>query len=190
MKNEGVIGDILRDINRTFPTHVLFRSSGGMGQIMLENVLRSLNDYFPDIGYCQVESPLLSTAGNELRRGRGHSGDHGPERLGLQQRRVEGGVDRAVHDDVVNSPLVNRQLVAVAGGATDVRSGGELHPAAADEGSVERGHPRPEAIHLHPATVHAVGSPGFAHADSYVRASSSTSTASATTPPSSSPSGS
>ncbi|KAK8793266.1 hypothetical protein WA588_006233 [Blastocystis sp. NMH] len=53
MKNEGVIGDILRDINRTFPTHVLFRSSGGMGQIMLENVLRSLNEYFPDIGYCQ-----------------------------------------------------------------------------------------------------------------------------------------
>lgn len=100
MKNEGVIGDILRDINRTFPTHVLFRSSGGMGQIMLENVLRCLSEYFPDIGYCQVDSRLLSTAGDELCRGRGHSGDHGPERVGLQRRRVEAGVDPAVHDDV------------------------------------------------------------------------------------------
>ena len=100
MKNEGVIGDILRDINRTFPTHVLFRSSGGMGQIMLENVLRSLNEYFPDIGYCQVGLREASSAGDELRGGRGDSGDHGPERLGLQRRRVEAGVHRAVHDDV------------------------------------------------------------------------------------------
>lgn len=100
MKNEGVIGDILRDINRTFPTHVLFRSSGGMGQIMLENVLRSLNEYFPDIGYCQVGPRRLWDAGDELRGGRGDSGNHGPARVGLQRGRVEAGVDCAAHDDV------------------------------------------------------------------------------------------
>ncbi|KAK8833572.1 hypothetical protein WA577_001506, partial [Blastocystis sp. JDR] len=53
IKNEGVIGDISRDINRTFPTHILFRHSGGMGQIMLENVLRCISEYYPSIGYCQ-----------------------------------------------------------------------------------------------------------------------------------------
>ena len=82
------------------------------------------------------------------------------------------------------------QTVAVAGGAADVRAGGELHPAAGDEGAVERGHPGAEAVHLHPAAVHGVVPRPRPHAESCVRAWWRTSTASATTPPSSSPSGS
>ena len=54
IKNEGVIGDILRDVNRTFPTHCLFKTAGGLGQLMLENVLRCISECYPDIGYCQV----------------------------------------------------------------------------------------------------------------------------------------
>lgn len=54
IKNEGVIGDILRDVNRTFPTHCLFKTAGGLGQLMLENVLRCISECYTDIGYCQV----------------------------------------------------------------------------------------------------------------------------------------
>lgn len=62
------------------------------------------------------------------------------------------------------------QTVAVAGGAADVRAGGELHPAAGDEGAVERGHPGAEAVHLHPAAVHGVVPRPRPHAESCVRA--------------------
>lgn len=48
------VGDISRDVNRTFPTHILFKTAGGLGQMMLENILRSLSEYFSNIGYCQV----------------------------------------------------------------------------------------------------------------------------------------
>lgn len=48
------IGDISRDVSRTFPSHVLFQSTGELGQLMLENVLRCVSEYFPNIGYCQV----------------------------------------------------------------------------------------------------------------------------------------
>ena len=53
VENEGIYGDISRDVNRTFPTHILFKTAGGLGQMMLENVLRSLSEYFSNIGYCQ-----------------------------------------------------------------------------------------------------------------------------------------
>ena len=56
IKSEGVFGDISRDISRTFPSHILFKSPGSMGQLMLENVLRCISEYFPNIGYCQVGS--------------------------------------------------------------------------------------------------------------------------------------
>ena len=64
VKTEGVIGiimkvclglgDISRDVSRTFPTHMLFHSTADLGQVMLENVLRCVSEYFPNIGYCQV----------------------------------------------------------------------------------------------------------------------------------------
>lgn len=48
------LGDISRDVSRTFPTHVLFKAEGDFGQSMLENILRCVSEYFPNIGYCQV----------------------------------------------------------------------------------------------------------------------------------------
>jgi len=44
---------IMRDINRTFPTHVFFRELDGMGQRALLNVLKAYSVHNPDVGYCQ-----------------------------------------------------------------------------------------------------------------------------------------
>jgi len=44
---------IERDLNRTFPEHILFREKGGIGQKRLYNVLKSFSMYRSDIGYCQ-----------------------------------------------------------------------------------------------------------------------------------------
>ncbi|CBK21943.2 uncharacterized protein [Blastocystis hominis] len=60
VEDEGIYGDISRDVNRTFPTHILFKTAGGLGQMMLENILRSLSEYFSNIGYCQVLSCLVA----------------------------------------------------------------------------------------------------------------------------------
>eukprot|EP00812_Abedinium_dasypus_P001528 NODE_1185_length_1216_cov_44.881137.p2 GENE.NODE_1185_length_1216_cov_44.881137~~NODE_1185_length_1216_cov_44.881137.p2 ORF type:complete len:289 (-),score=122.21 NODE_1185_length_1216_cov_44.881137:332-1198(-) len=45
--------DIVRDINRTFPKHVLFRDRRGLGQQQLLNVLRAYSVFNPEVGYCQ-----------------------------------------------------------------------------------------------------------------------------------------
>jgi len=47
------IAIIERDLNRTFPEHILFREKGGIGQKRLYNVLKSFSMYRSDIGYCQ-----------------------------------------------------------------------------------------------------------------------------------------
>jgi hypothetical protein len=44
---------ITRDINRTFPHHVLFQDKGGFGQVALYNVLKAYAVYNPAVGYCQ-----------------------------------------------------------------------------------------------------------------------------------------
>jgi len=44
---------ISKDINRTFPKHVLFRDKGGKGQNALYNVLKAYSIYDQDVGYCQ-----------------------------------------------------------------------------------------------------------------------------------------
>lgn len=46
-------GDIIRDINRTFPKHVLYRDRQGLGQNQLLNVLRAYSVFNPEVGYCQ-----------------------------------------------------------------------------------------------------------------------------------------
>merc|ERR1719235_1049723 len=45
--------DIVRDINRTFPKHVLYRDRQGLGQQQLLNVLRAYSVFNPEVGYCQ-----------------------------------------------------------------------------------------------------------------------------------------
>ncbi|CBZ55726.1 TBC1 domain family, member 10C, related [Neospora caninum Liverpool] len=44
---------IARDINRTFPKHVLFRDMHQKGQQALFNVLKAYAIFNPDVGYCQ-----------------------------------------------------------------------------------------------------------------------------------------
>ena len=75
------VGDISRDVNRTFPTHILFKTAGGLGQMMLENILRSLSEYFSNIGYCQVLSMscCLLNSGNEFCGRCDHHRDRRPE---------------------------------------------------------------------------------------------------------------
>ena len=48
------VGEISRDVGRTFPLHPLFREERGIGQQMLENVLQVIAEYVNSIGYCQV----------------------------------------------------------------------------------------------------------------------------------------
>eukprot|EP00742_Colponemidia_sp_Colp-10_P002756 GILJ01002946.1.p1 GENE.GILJ01002946.1~~GILJ01002946.1.p1 ORF type:complete len:386 (+),score=35.62 GILJ01002946.1:67-1158(+) len=52
-KEAPVEADILRDVHRTFPKHILFRERHGSGQTSLLNVLRSFSIYNPEVGYCQ-----------------------------------------------------------------------------------------------------------------------------------------
>mmetsp|Transcript_17509 Transcript_17509/g.31432 ORF Transcript_17509/g.31432 Transcript_17509/m.31432 type:complete len:602 (+) Transcript_17509:168-1973(+) len=44
---------IRRDINRTFPKHVLFRDRQGLGQTSLFNVLKAYSLHDKNVGYCQ-----------------------------------------------------------------------------------------------------------------------------------------
>uniref|UniRef100_A0A1D1XP25 EVI5-like protein n=1 Tax=Anthurium amnicola TaxID=1678845 RepID=A0A1D1XP25_9ARAE len=45
--------DIIRDISRTFPTHVFFQQRHGPGQRSLYNVLKAYSVYDRDVGYVQ-----------------------------------------------------------------------------------------------------------------------------------------
>lgn len=51
---EGTLGEIAKDVDRTFPQHILFEHRGGMGQDMLGNILKCFSEYAKLIGYCQV----------------------------------------------------------------------------------------------------------------------------------------
>lgn len=46
--------DIIRDISRTFPTHVYFQQRHGPGQRSLYNVLKAYSVYDREVGYVQV----------------------------------------------------------------------------------------------------------------------------------------
>ena len=50
---QRVMGEIDRDITRTFPRMQLFRQRGGLGQASLLRVLRAYALFNPQVGYCQ-----------------------------------------------------------------------------------------------------------------------------------------
>jgi len=54
---------IIRDLNRTFPSHQYFHDGAGVGQGNLLNVMKAYSLYDPEVGYCQgmafVVGPLL-----------------------------------------------------------------------------------------------------------------------------------
>ena len=55
------IGEISRDVCRTFPTHLLFRRKDMCGQAMLETVLRRISDNYFGLGYCQGMNYVVGT---------------------------------------------------------------------------------------------------------------------------------
>ena len=50
---ERVMGEIQRDVSRTYPRMQLFRTRGGLGQAALLRVLRAYALFNPQVGYCQ-----------------------------------------------------------------------------------------------------------------------------------------
>lgn len=52
--------DIIRDISRTFPSHVFFQQRHGPGQRSLYNVLKAYSVYDRDVGYVQVRLEFFS----------------------------------------------------------------------------------------------------------------------------------
>eukprot|EP00958_Prasinococcus_capsulatus_P014358 scaffold1505_cov390-Prasinococcus_capsulatus_cf.AAC.16 len=46
--------EIVRDIGRTFPSHMFFRQKHGLGQRSLYNVLKAYSVYNRNVGYVQV----------------------------------------------------------------------------------------------------------------------------------------
>lgn len=46
--------EIIRDISRTFPSHIFFQQRHGPGQRSLYNVLKAYSVYDRDVGYVQV----------------------------------------------------------------------------------------------------------------------------------------
>jgi hypothetical protein len=49
----GNMGELQRDISRTFPAHQFFKA-GEPGEIMLTRILTAVILSCPDVGYCQV----------------------------------------------------------------------------------------------------------------------------------------
>lgn len=58
---------IIRDLNRTFPTHEFFNDKAGIGQNNLLNIMKAYSLYDDEVGYCQgmafVVGPLLLNVG-------------------------------------------------------------------------------------------------------------------------------
>ena len=48
----GELGEIMRDVNRTYPTHELFKGPK-RGEKLLSRVLKAVVTALPDVGYCQ-----------------------------------------------------------------------------------------------------------------------------------------
>lgn len=56
-----IVGEISRDVCRTFPNHLLFRHKELGGQALLENVLRKVSDNYFGLGYCQGMNYVVGT---------------------------------------------------------------------------------------------------------------------------------
>lgn len=59
--NDVVIHVIDKDLDRTFPTHVLFKKKGAQGQSDLRLVLKAYAMYNEKTGYCQAMAPVAAT---------------------------------------------------------------------------------------------------------------------------------
>lgn len=57
---------ISRDLARTFPTHVLFKDPGGVGQTFLRNVLHAYAGCDPEVGYVQGMGFLVAALSTQM----------------------------------------------------------------------------------------------------------------------------
>ncbi|XQJ32079.1 disgorgin, putative [Leishmania guyanensis] len=57
---------ISRDLARTFPTHILFQDTGGVGQVFLRNVLHAYAGCDPEVGYVQGMSFLVAALSTQM----------------------------------------------------------------------------------------------------------------------------
>lgn len=64
-QTSGPVGEIMRDVRRTFPNHSFFIHDGP-GEKMLSKVLIAISIYNPEVGYCQVCS-LVFVSGSNMR---------------------------------------------------------------------------------------------------------------------------
>jgi hypothetical protein len=66
LDTEGNEGEILRDIDRTFPRLTCFADGNGHGQRILSNILLACKNFHSNVGYCQgmncVAAILIMTA--------------------------------------------------------------------------------------------------------------------------------
>jgi hypothetical protein len=51
--SSGQLGEIMRDLGRTFPDHPFFAKTSP-GEAMLARILKAIVSSRPDVGYCQV----------------------------------------------------------------------------------------------------------------------------------------
>ncbi|CAD2101602.1 GTPase-activating protein, putative [Plasmodium vinckei lentum] len=59
--NNKYESSIKKDINRTYPKHILFKNNYEKGQKILFNVLKAYSNYNQDLGYCQGMAFIVAT---------------------------------------------------------------------------------------------------------------------------------
>lgn len=57
---DDVHKDIIKDLHRQFPNHIMFADPNGNGQNDLYNVLKAFAAYKPNMGYCQAQAPIAA----------------------------------------------------------------------------------------------------------------------------------
>lgn len=56
--SSGQLGEIMRDVGRTFPDHPFFAKTSP-GEAMLARILKAIVSSRPDVGYCQVSESFV-----------------------------------------------------------------------------------------------------------------------------------
>eukprot|EP00933_Yihiella_yeosuensis_P041694 TRINITY_DN36099_c0_g1_i1.p1 TRINITY_DN36099_c0_g1~~TRINITY_DN36099_c0_g1_i1.p1 ORF type:complete len:647 (-),score=107.18 TRINITY_DN36099_c0_g1_i1:227-2167(-) len=59
--SQSRMGEIERDVNRTFPTHPHFKGEGAAGRVELLKILRTVAIAEPEVGYCQGMNFVAAT---------------------------------------------------------------------------------------------------------------------------------
>ncbi|EPY25136.1 rab-like GTPase activating protein [Angomonas deanei] len=66
LRNKEIDLVLSRDLNRTFPNHVMFKEDGGVGQTFLKNVLHAYAGTDPEVGYVQGMGFIVGAFSTQL----------------------------------------------------------------------------------------------------------------------------